>query len=494
MALTEYQNGRYAIEMSLPLVEAMDKSINVVGTDFREQTLFDKKVDVCFANPPYLQFEQWAEKMILEANAALLYLILPTRWENSVSIKNALTVRQAEAVVIGNFDYLEADRVARAKVNIIRIELGCLCKGGVSGSDRDPFGIWFDVQFPLNAPGTEASEWATKKAQEEELNNAISGGGEIVKREGLVRLLDKRYQQDLQMLMKTYQAISDIPFSLLSELGVNVKSAKASLKLKVKSLKDVYWKQLFDNLDAITNKLCHKTRAELLNKLLSRTNVDFSEANAVAIVIWVIKQSNDYFEDQIIYTYEKLTEQANVQAYKSNEKTIKFDRWRYGDERYSSLGPYGLDYRVILENVGGYCCPSNYSESSRCGLKDSAAILLGDLITLANNVGFDAVGNVLPVEKHWKPGKKEYFFFMDANGEKQVLFEAKAFKNNNLHIRMHETFIQKLNIVHGRLKGWLRSAADATAEMGVPLKVAEEAFGVQLKLCVKDVPLLAFKG
>ena len=63
-------------------------------------------------------------------------------------------------------------------------------------------------------------------------------------------------------------------------------------------------------------------------------------------------------------------------------------------------------------------------------------------------------------------------------------------KNNNLHIKLNQRFIQKINIVHGRLKGWLRSAEHATQEMDVTREVAQEAFNVQFKISVNDVPLL----
>ncbi len=58
------------------------------------------------------------------------------------------------------------------------------------------------------------------------------------------------------------------------------------------------------------------------------------------------------------------------------------------------------------------------------------------------------------------------------------------------HIRLNERFIKKLNVVHGRLKGWLRTAADACEEMDIPADLAEEAFNVQLSIGVQDVPLL----
>lgn len=75
--LKQLTDGRkYAIEKSKPLLKALDRNIFVVGTDFMEQTLIDKRVDVVFSNPPYSVFNQWMTKIILEARAKLLYLSL----------------------------------------------------------------------------------------------------------------------------------------------------------------------------------------------------------------------------------------------------------------------------------------------------------------------------------------------------------------------------------------------------------------------------------
>jgi len=49
---------KYAIEKSRPLLNALNKSIFVVGTDFESQTLIDKKVSVVFSNPPYSAYAQ----------------------------------------------------------------------------------------------------------------------------------------------------------------------------------------------------------------------------------------------------------------------------------------------------------------------------------------------------------------------------------------------------------------------------------------------------
>ena len=77
---------QYAIEKSTRLIKAMGKKICIVGTDFLEQTLIDKRVDNVYSNPPYKVFEEWCEKIILEANCNYIYLTIPTRWIKSQKI------------------------------------------------------------------------------------------------------------------------------------------------------------------------------------------------------------------------------------------------------------------------------------------------------------------------------------------------------------------------------------------------------------------------
>ena len=487
------QGSRYAIEKARPLVEAMDKDIYVIGADFHQNTLLDKKVNCIFSNPPYSEYETWASKIINEGQSAVAYLIIPQRWKDSEVISRALELRKFEATVLDSFDFLTADRSARAKVDIVKINMGYRSSHGANRSKNDAFDIWFDQHFKIEAATDTVSAWQQKQAIQDSLETEMSSQGELVKREGLLRLLNQLYQRDLVKLMDTYESMSKISSELLNELEINLRSVKESLRLKITSLKDIYWKKLFDSLTQITDKLCTDTRKKLLDKITANTHIDFNEANAVNIVIWILKQSNIYFEEQIISTYETMTELANVQLYKSNQRTIAEDRWRYADDKYSLIGEYGLDYRIILERTGGYDGTDRFS--SRCPLACRASSLINDLVTIGNNLGFDCEGNSTAKDKNWVAGKPNYFWFFDSKtGNKEVLFEAKAYKKGTLHLRLNERFIQKLNVVHGRLKGWLRSAAEAETEMNIPFEVAEESFNVSLKIVASNIPLLSFAG
>ena len=58
----------YVIEKSKILLEKLDKDTICLGTDFNATMLIDKPVTNIFCNPPYSNFENWAIKIIQEAN------------------------------------------------------------------------------------------------------------------------------------------------------------------------------------------------------------------------------------------------------------------------------------------------------------------------------------------------------------------------------------------------------------------------------------------
>jgi hypothetical protein len=122
LALTKGE--RYAIEQSTPALRALPADVAIVGTDFHQQTLLDKPVDVVFCNPPYSEFRAWMLKIIRETLAPVAYFVVPSRWSDNDEIQSALTDRKASARVLGSFDFADGDRAARAVVDVIRVDLG----------------------------------------------------------------------------------------------------------------------------------------------------------------------------------------------------------------------------------------------------------------------------------------------------------------------------------------------------------------------------------
>ena len=62
------------------LSEQLPDDVILLGTDFNQQTVIDKKVDFIFCNPPYSEYDEWAEKIILQGNCNAIALVIPARW------------------------------------------------------------------------------------------------------------------------------------------------------------------------------------------------------------------------------------------------------------------------------------------------------------------------------------------------------------------------------------------------------------------------------
>lgn len=472
----------YAIEQSMTLIQAMPEDVFIIGTDFWQQSFIDKQVDVIFSNPPYSEYAQWAAKLIKEAASKVMYLILPSRWSDNAAIANALKAREAFVEVVGSFDYLEAeDRKARAKVDVIFISfIGDLEEHyyfnryhRLSDGHRarvDPFDLWFDEHFegflskdtPFDSRVPDESE--RMKAR---LDNELVTGSDMI------QALETLYQRDLEHLIQLYQSLAKVDLELLREMAVSIESIKKGLKLKIDGLKNKYWLELFENMDKITSKLTSGSRKKLLDKLTAHTNLDFNASNAYSVLIWVIKQANLYFDEQLVDIYSGMIDEANVSLYKSNDRLFRRDDWRYirFEDHANRPTHFKLETRIVLHR--------HKALSSSYRLYCEAADFVNNLATIGNNLGFPCSERARDFT--WERSKKVTFHYA-RNNKREVLFEVKAFDNGNLHIKFASDFMAALNVEHGRLKGWVRSAQEAAVELDLPQEQAAQFFGANLSL------------
>jgi hypothetical protein len=107
-------------------------------------------------------------------------------------------------------------------------------------------------------------------------------------------------------------------------------------------------------------------------------------------------------------------------------------------------------------------------------------------MTIGRNLGFrteDFQRQCLDYRgrREWRAGENRVFRCINmATKENVEMFDVKAFKNGNLHLRLNQDFILALNVEHGRLKGWLRTAQEAAEELKDPK--AAKYFNSTLKL------------
>lgn len=450
---------KYAIEKSQILISNFPADVFVIGTDFHHQTLIDKEMDVIFCNPPYSEYEAWATKIIKEANAERVFLVIPTRWKESALIQQAIKSRGALVSVLDTYDFLNAERAARAKVNLISIFYGAKYDRSDSA-----FNTWFDETFKFAAPQKEVFEYEEERQKAEKIN------AQLVKGQNLIERLEELYLDEMQRLYGNYRAIEKLDAGILSELNVDVEKLREGLKLRLKGTKNLYWEQLFNRLTAITDRLTAKSRRELLDKLEKNTAVDYTAANAYAIVLWAIKNANQYMDSQLKELYLELSKPDNVLNYKSNQRTFQQDDWRYGAEKPTH---YKLDYRII--NRLYKCFGTDWDGNVR-ELYESAHNNINDIITVAKNLGFAVKQSSFDFT--WHPGEPQVFTYFDKGEEKQFM-RAKAHLNGNIHYQFCKEFSKAFNVEAGRLFGWLRTAQEAAHELDLPLAETTGYFGRQ---------------
>ncbi len=460
----------YAIEKSIPLLACLPNDFVIVGTDFWEQSLYDKGAAITFSNPPYSEYEAWTERILMEAGSETIYLVIPKRWENSFRIKTALRGRKHR--IVGEFDFQNAeDRKARAKVHLIRVD---------NTEKDDAFDAFFDAEF------AELLANYSAPVEPDQEDSRTPDPSELVDGNDLVTALVQLYRQDVARVQKSYNHLCGIDVSLLIELDVTISVIKAKLRNRLSELKKQYWKRVFDNLDRITNRLTNKNRDLMMTKIFAHQHVDFTVQNAYAIILWVIRNANDHIDDQVLTVYSKMVESANVINYRSNERVFSNQRWRYADEENPN-SHYYLNFRIVLERVGGIA-RSEYSWQNRNGLGESAFDFLQDLLTVANNLGFKT--HCSPRNHQWVSNGLVTFYYNPDEGGIKTLLTVRAFKNGNLHLMLANEFALSLNVEHGRLKGWVNNPREVMDEMPTIFKddlesamAAVSAFGSNYKIC-----------
>lgn len=455
----------YAIEKAIPHLNNMPKEISVIGTDFHEQALVDKPVSVLFCNPPYSEYEWWVSKILRETCADTVYLVIPRRWADSQEIDLCLKKRKAEVKSLGEFDFSNADRKARARVEVLRIEFAY--------ENRSAFNSVIEEMLPeLDVFNADL-----------EADNAVKYDSEvIVGDQNLVEVLTSAYHAELAEMIENYKAVLKIKPRVLKEVGVNRTSVLDGIRLKVKGLKDKYWQTLFSEMKSVTQRLATKQRKAFLSSLQEKVSVDFTANNVYAILIWVSKWANDYFDEQLIELFRNLSEGSCVVKYKSNDRV-----WTKGDWRYSQFSReddnkpshYKLEYRMVLTRGGISVSPYDWERHKNLGLTEHALELLMDIVTVSNNLGF--ASNDSPRNYEWVSNKQNTLLL--SNG--QPLVAVRAFKNGNMHMHFNPKVMLAINVEAGRLLKWIRNPAEACAEMGLlgdEAKQAAKMFGSSFRI------------
>lgn len=489
---------KFGIEKSNILYEQLPDDVILLGSDFNEQTLIDKKVDLIFCNPPYSEYENWTEKIILQGNSNYIALVIPQRWKNNERIEEVLRKRNYQAEIVGTFDFNNAERKARATVDLIFISAKEVYLYGKKHKEKinDPFDVWFDDSFIIDAEKNKEYEYSFREKLENKIKN------EIVVKGDTAEMLVQFYNDDMQKLHTNYKKLEELDSDLLKELKVDIPSLKISLKERLNGLKLIYWDLLFKKYDKITSRLTSTGKRKVVNRLNDNTSIDFTLNNIFQLTLWIIKHSNTLFEEQITEYFYKLCDSENIHRYKSNKRWNE-DDWRYIKETFDSNKHYcrderekrlskakyfQLDYRIIVKSW------SNFDTSwSGCRLSENCIDFLNDTLIIAKNLGFNVDCEIPNKYKEIDLSDWNNFDLMTTDGK--LFANVKLYKNGNKHIKFCKEFMQKLNVEMARINNWVQDKSEAMKEMDLSEDVMNSIWKSNLQIGVnKGIKLLGFNN
>ena len=462
----------YVMEKSKILLDRLDKDVIVLGTDFNLNQLIDKKVDAIFCNPPYSEYEKWTKRIITEGNCNKIFLVIPQRWKENKDINAVIKATGAKVKILGSFDFLTAERAARAKVDILYINKSELIYGRekeLGDINNAAFDQWFDETFEMRDSSKENEyERDAEEAKKQTIKNQLVGS------ESKAKMLVDLYGNEQKNLYEHFKYISKLDTRILERFGVNKESVKSALRQEIKSLKILYWKIVFDEMEEITSRLTSQTRDKMMNRFKNLLTVDFTVENIYPLILWVIKNANGYYNEQLIDFFKDLSDEENVKFYKSNQKTFQKDGWRYNfAEKHSH---YTLDYRIICSrwtfgietSYNGNEIETRYNYNKK----------IGDIKVIFNNLGF----KINYVEEPKDFGKKYYAY----SENDQIMFEFKVYKNGNMHVKLNIEFTKAMNVEVSRLLGWIRNKEDIKKEFCAEMaKAVCQSNPISIPACIE---------
>lgn len=500
---SKYDAGIFAIEKAPIHTKNYSKmGITLLGTEFHETNLISKSADIAFCSPPFSEMSLWSSRLIAELNYNLLYLIVPVRWKNDIRIKDAIERRQVYVSELAEFDFVEAHRQARGKVNLLRIgindfeheellqrEIGRrgilktykqIIGVNTKKKQESPFQYFVEHELGLKRGVSALTNGfyanIEKSRISEELKQDKTG---LVKHIGVVKALVQGYERDILSLSETYKHIGSIQRELLDELGCDYDNIVTVLKSKFDGLRAVYWDALFEHLDVLRDRLITANRVAFLDTL-NKNSLDFTVLNALYIIDQAVTLSNQMVEDSLVSVFKSLTDRKHVPlSYKSNLHTFN-DDWRYNSERCR----YILDYRFVVSGKTNF-------QDGKGTICRSAQESLRDICTVLSSLGYSSPSYSSPL-MDVEAGQLVTVSSVDPNGNSIVLLKTRFYLNGNRHYQFEPNAMLRLNIAASRILGWVRSKQEFCDETGLGEQANKDDWYCvdKMKFIESSLPLL----
>lgn len=475
---------KYGIEIARAQADDLiRRGIFLIGRNFWDVTLNDQYYALIFSNPPFSQFERWVCKILYESNFCILYLVMPVRWQDSKLIKKELA--NYEATIIGEYDFSKADRSARGRVNLVRVNApwvsdkqtekfpnGKIKKCSTykyQNTVENAFERWVRDNIADFQERPEIIDW------EEERETAVD-----LKKTPIDQLVSD-YEHEKENLGAAFRAIGKLNPEIIKLLGQDKKSMLEIIRKAIESLKSKYWRAAFDKLEPVRTRMTRKTRDNIFGDIQEFKTLDFNADNIYSIIIWIVNNTNIGILDQIGYIFDELTTKEYIEEYKSNRHWTKSD-WRhtaseYKYEKLPKRWKLGLDYRIVVGTYG----------YDRYG--STRYTIVDDFIVICSNLGFPICKDDIPLYSLHQTEQK----FHTIDGE--LAFTMRYYTGNkNAHLKINKKLLMKFNIEVAKIRKWMSDPDDVVEEYGIQKDEATRLWNSGLALIGNsDVQLLEFK-
>jgi hypothetical protein len=429
-------NKKYGIEIARAQADDLiRRGVFIIGRNYWDCSLVDHNYALIFSNPPYSQFEKWVTKILFECNFEILYLVMPIRWKNQKEIVKAL--ERYEVSVIDEFDFSHADRAARGRVNLVRINAPWERfdkneKNMAQKTLEDSFSRWVRDCIADFKEEPDISEEESRERSLAFMKTPID------------QLIDE-YDRERISLGEAFSAIGKLDSDIIKLMGQDKASMLEIIKKSIRGLKSKYWRAAFDKMDAVRKRMTKETKRKIFNSIEEFKHIDFNADNIYSIAIWLINNVNIGILDQIGEVFDGLTDKENIETYKSNKHWIKSD-WKHTkrDYEYEKLPDrWKLDYRIVVR-------PSGFDK------------IVDDFIVVCGNLGF-------PIRQEYKP---DYCLHSELQGfytiDNELAFTMRYYTgNNNAHLKINKKILMKFNIEVAKIRKWISTPDDIIDEFDV---------------------------
>lgn len=485
----------YAIEKA-PIHTATyrKKDITLLGTEFNQINFISKNCEIAFCNPPYSEFSTWLKTLISHLNFGVLYAIIPKRWINDPAINEAMVLRGLKYTkVLSESDFLNAERAARAKVHVVRFSFDDLVPEKSKSSSRsyrptigrnttDPFQLFIETELGLKKTYSQTtekfSEYAEKERVRKEITTEGSASHELVVSKGILWALLDKYEIDLAKTLDQYKLISTIDSRLLQELGVCYDALRKGAKEKLLGYRNVYWSLLFEKLEALSERLTHKHKQDLLNKLYANA-LDFTYTNAVYIISYAVELGNELIEQSLLDVHQNLTRPDSISRYYKSNSHVYSDDWRYTSGA-NKKSKYLLDFRFIHSSSSNFV-----TESYKNGLNDGARGFVNDLMVAFKLLGYSSLHTTKSYDDMVYKDKLSVMG-TTPEGEVTELVKITFYLNGNRHLKFNQDAMLRLNVTVSRLLGWVRNKEEFTADSGSEEMVTDNIWCIRSKMKISS--------